>query len=173
MDVCENYWDACISDNPLAKYDDTVEYGKSECKKVTDRACGSHRVDKSSIPGSEPEDTTAGAFDLGPYSTVSQVTMPRISLGIETAAAVSGLSGSTRVAAGWTTAPSQTSSSTAASSPTHTSSATSVSPIVEYPSSAGVAQVTEVSEAVTKTNGARGIIITSVAGAAVLYILIT
>jgi hypothetical protein len=74
VDVCENYWDSCISDNPLEKYNASIVFGNSSCRAVTDSACGPNRVVASSIPGSQPDDTTLGAFDLGPYSTVSQPT---------------------------------------------------------------------------------------------------
>jgi hypothetical protein len=74
VEVCENFWDACISDDPLAKYNGSIVYGDSSCRPVTDSACGPNRVVASSIPGSQPDDTTLGAFDLGPYSTVSQPT---------------------------------------------------------------------------------------------------
>jgi hypothetical protein len=66
VDVCENFWDACISDNPIAKYNDSLVYGNKTCRAVTDSACGPNRVVASSIPGSQPDDTTLGAFDLGP-----------------------------------------------------------------------------------------------------------
>jgi hypothetical protein len=39
---------------------------------VTESACGPNRFIASSIPGSQPDDTTLGAFDFGPYSMVSQ-----------------------------------------------------------------------------------------------------
>jgi len=169
VDVCENYWDACISDNPLAKYDDGIEYGREECRKVTDRACGSYKGDDFS--GSEPEDSTAGAFDLGPYSTVSQVTVPRISLGSATTSAVSGISGSTRVVAGSATATRQSSTSTAVSSGTVTASRISASPVTQTPSSTAIAQVTEVSKAGRMMNGVPGRMATSVAGALLVSVL--
>ena len=78
MDVCENFWDACISDNPIAKYNDSIVYGNKTCRAVTDSACGPNRIVASSIPGSQPDDTTLGAFDFGPYSTVSQPTAPLV-----------------------------------------------------------------------------------------------
>lgn len=167
MDVCENYWDACISDNVLAKYDDTIKYGRDECRKVTDKACGSHRVDEFSIPGSEPEDTTLGAFDLGPYSTVSQVTVPRISLGSAATAAVSGISGSTRVVAS-TTAASGTFSSLVA---TVTGSGISPSLITQSPSSTVIAQVTEASKARRRAFEVPSMFTINVAGAWLLHVL--
>lgn len=155
VDVCENYWDACISDNPLAKYDDSITYGKSECKKFTDSACGKNRVNEFSVPGSEPEDTTLGAFDLGPYSTVSQVTVPRISMALETSSVVSGSATSTsRIAVGSTTAASQVSSSRVSStSPTETASRTSDSATSQSPSPSTIAQVTTASKAGRRTEG--------------------
>ena len=129
-------------------------------------------MNEFSIPGSEPDDTTLGAFDLGPYSTVSQVTVPRISLGSETTVAMSGISGSTRLLAGVTTTTSQTSSSTAVSSPTPTGSTTSASSVVQPPSSTVIAQVTEVSKAGRRANRALGIIIMIVAGILTLSLLI-
>jgi hypothetical protein len=98
--------------------------------------------------------------------------VPRISLGSETTAAITGISGSTRVLVGVTTTTSQTSSSTAVSSPTPTGSTTSASSVVQPPSSTAIAQVTEASKAGRRGNGAPAIITMSVAGALILYVLI-
>ena len=128
-------------------------------------------MDEFSIPGSEPDDTTLGAFDLGPYSTVSQVTVPRISLRSETTAAISGISGSTRVLVGVTTTTSKT-SPTGVLSPTPMGSTTSASSIVQTPSSTAITQVTGVSKAGGRADRTLGMITMSVAGALVLYVLI-
>jgi hypothetical protein len=74
VEACEDFWDVCISDDPLAKYNGSLVYGNSSCRAVTESACGPNRVVASSIPGSQPDDTSLGAFDFGPYSTVSQPT---------------------------------------------------------------------------------------------------
>lgn len=145
VEVCQNYWDACISDNPLAKYDDTIEYGKDECRKVTDKACGSDRNNEFTIPGSEPEDTTLGAFDFGPYSTVSQVTVPRVSMAETGSVSRVSAASTSRIVVGSTTAASQTSASrTSSASLTHISSSTSAS-------STTIAQVTTTSKAGRRT----------------------
>jgi hypothetical protein len=74
VEVCEDFWDVCISDDPLAKYNGSIVLGNSTCRAVTDSACGANRVVASSIPESQPDDTRLGAFDLGPYSTCFQPT---------------------------------------------------------------------------------------------------
>lgn len=141
VDVCKTYWDACISDNPLAKYDDTIEYGEDECRKVMDKACGGDRDDEFTIPGSEPEDTTLGAFDFGPYSTVSQVTIPRISMAKTSSVLSVGATSSSQLVVGSTMATSEASASTTVSySLTQTSSSTSAS-------STSVPQVSTISNA--------------------------
>ena len=106
---------------------------------MTDKACGKNRNDESTVPGSEPEDTTQGAFDLGPYSTVSQVTVPRISM---TEARSSGTGSMSVALVGSATATNQQSvSGTSSASPTLTPSRTSAS------SSTGIAQATNSSKA--------------------------
>jgi hypothetical protein len=49
VDVCENFWDACISDGPIAKYNDSLAYGNKSCRAMMDSACGPNRVVASSI----------------------------------------------------------------------------------------------------------------------------
>ena len=140
VDVCENYWDACISDNVLAKYDDTVVYGVDACRKVTDKACGSNRNDLETVPGSEPENTTLGAFDFGPYSTVSQVTVPRELMGM-TSSGDESLTSKTMAGSKVTTSQSSA-SRTSSASPSQTASGTT-----SRSSSIGIAQVITSSKA--------------------------
>jgi hypothetical protein len=141
--------------------------------KVTDKACGNNRVDEFSIPGSEPEDTTLGAFDLGPYSTASQVTLPRISMATETGSVVSEIASSTsRIVVGSTTTSSQIStSSTSMTAPTGTCSGTSAALQSSLTSSA-IAQVTTASKATRGRNGPFSVMATSVAWMFSMIVLI-